>query len=61
MTQNTWTLTAIARSEWDIPRTLEVVSGVKTSDMGTVSADMYKRLPECHEVQIAKEKRTEKQ
>ncbi len=55
MRQSTWTLTAVARSSWDIPRVLERVTGVKTSDKSRVADDMYKRLPECHEVQIKKE------
>ncbi len=57
MRQSTWTLTAVARSSWDIPRVLERIEGVKTSDKSRVADDMYKRLPECHEVQIKKEMR----
>ena len=53
--QNTWTLTAIARSDWGIPRVLGTVQGVKTSKMGEVRASLYKQYPECREVAIKKE------
>lgn len=57
MKQNTWTLTAIARSDWGIPRTLEVIQGVKTSDKGKVAASLYEKHSECHEVSIQKEEK----
>jgi len=52
---NTYTLTAIARSSWGIPRTLEVVTGVKTNKIGEISEGLYKKYKECHEVGIKKE------
>jgi hypothetical protein len=54
---NTWTLIAIARSTWGIPRILEVVTGIKTNKMHEVSASLYQKHAECHEVAIKKEEK----
>lgn len=55
--QSTWTLTAIAQSEWGIKRILETVMGVKTSEQQQVANDLYAKYPDCHEVAIKKEAR----